>query len=68
MLVSILLLIAILFISYKIAPREKEEHAHVHGAGQIGLLAAVALFGVDYFTSYYYATGESSLVPYTCIR
>jgi hypothetical protein len=66
MLVSILLLIAILFISYKIAPREKEEHAHVHGAGQIGLLAAVALFGVDYFTSYYYATGElmSALHPY----
>jgi len=30
------------------------------------LLAAVALFGVDYFTSYYYATGElmSALHPY----
>jgi hypothetical protein len=30
------------------------------------LLAAVALFGVDYFTSYYYATGElmSSLHPF----
>jgi amino acid transporter len=38
----------------------------VHGAGQIGLLAAVALFGVDYFTSFFYATGEmmSSLHPY----
>ena len=38
----------------------------MHGAGQIGLLAAVALFGVDYFTSYYYATGEmmSALHPY----
>jgi hypothetical protein len=35
-------------------------------AGQIGLLAAIALFGVDYFTSFYYATGEmmSSLHPY----
>ena len=44
----------------------KREHAHVHGAGQIGLLAAVALFGVDYFTSFYYATGEmmSALHPY----
>jgi amino acid transporter len=38
----------------------------VHGAGQIGLLAALALFGVDYFTSFFYATGEmmSSLHPY----
>ena len=43
-----------------------QEDAHVHGAGQIGLLAALALFGVDYFTSYYYATGElmSALHPY----
>ena len=38
----------------------------MHGAGQIGLLAAVALFGVDYFTSFFYATGEmmSALHPY----
>lgn len=38
----------------------------MHGAGQIGLLAALALFGVDYFTSYFYATGEmmSALHPY----
>ena len=30
------------------------------------MLAAIALFGVDYFTSYYYATGEmmSALHPY----
>jgi len=63
---SIILLIVIIFIAYKISPREKKESAHVHGAGQIGLLAAVALFGVDYFTSYYYATGEmmSALHPY----
>ena len=61
-----LLLIAIVYIALRIAPREKEEHAHIHGAGQIGLLAALALFGVDYFTSYYYATGElmSALHPY----
>src|SRR5512147_2527473 len=66
MLFSIILLAVIIFLSYKIAPREKQEHAHVHGAGQIGLLAAVALFGVDYFTSYFYATGEmmSALHPY----
>ena len=62
---SIALLIVIVLISARIAPREKQEDAHIHGAGQIGLLAAVALFGVDYFTSFYYATGEmmSALHP-----
>ncbi len=66
MLFSIILLAVIVFLSYKVSPREKQEHAHVHGAGQIGLLAAVALFGVDYFTSYFYATGEMlhALHPY----
>jgi hypothetical protein len=66
MLFSIVLLAVIIFISYKISPTEKQEDAHVHGAGQIGLLAALALFGVDYFTSYFYATGEmmSALHPY----
>jgi hypothetical protein len=63
---SILLLVVIFYLSFKVAPREREEHAKVHGAGQIGLLAALALFGVDYFTSFYYATGEmmSALHPY----
>lgn len=63
---SIGLLIIIIFVAYKVAPVEKEENAHVHGAGQIGLLAAIALFGVDYFTSYFYATGEMmhALHPY----
>jgi hypothetical protein len=63
---SIILLVIIIFLAYKAAPRERAEDAHVHGAGQIGLLAAVALFGVDYFTSYFYATGEmmSALHPY----
>lgn len=63
---SVLLLLLIVFLAYRAAPREKAEHAHVHGAGQIGLLAAVALFGVDYFTSFYYGTGElmSALHPY----
>jgi amino acid transporter len=63
---SILLLVAIIYIAYRISPRERKEDAHIHGAGQIGLLAAVALFGVDYFTSFYYGTGEmlSALHPY----
>jgi hypothetical protein len=62
---SILLLAAIVFLAWKFAPRENQEHTAVHGAGQIGLLAALALFGVDYFTSFYYATGEmmSALHP-----
>lgn len=66
MLFSIALLIVVIFVAFKISPRESKEHAHVHGAGQIGLLAALALFGVDYFTSYFYATGElmSALHPY----
>lgn len=66
MLFSIGLLIVIVYLAFKISPKEKDEDAHVHGAGQIGLLAALALFGVDYFTSYFYATGEmmSSLHPY----
>lgn len=66
MIFSIALLIVIVFLAFKAAPVEKKEHAAIHGAGQIGLLAAVALFGVDYFTSFYYATGEmmSALHPY----
>jgi hypothetical protein len=66
MLFSIILLLVIVFLAYKVSPHEKQEDAHVHGAGQIGLLAAIALFGVDYFTSYYYAAGEmmSALHPY----
>jgi amino acid transporter len=66
MLFAIGLLIVIFFLSYKASPKERPEDAKVHGAGQIGLLAAVALFGVDYFTSYYYATGEMlhALHPY----
>src|SRR5512143_238556 len=63
---SIALLIVIVVVSLRLSPREKEADVHVHGAGQIGLLAALALFGVDYFTSYFYATGElmSALHPY----
>jgi len=66
MLFAIILLVVFSLIAIKISPREKKQHALVHGAGQIGLLAAVALFGVDYFTSYFYATGElmNALHPY----
>jgi len=66
MLLSIGLLIVFIALAWKAAPREKQEDALVHGAGQIGLLAAVALFGVDYFTSFFYATGEmmGALHPY----
>jgi hypothetical protein len=62
---SIGLLIVMGFIAYRAAPREKKHDALVHGAGQVGFLAALALFGVDYFTSYFYATGEmmSALHP-----
>jgi hypothetical protein len=66
MLFSIGLLIIIAFLAFKAAPVEKLDHALIHGAGQVGFLAALALFGVDYFTSYFYATGEmmSALHPY----
>jgi hypothetical protein len=66
MIFAIALLIVIIFLAFKASPVEKKEHALLHGAGQIGLLAALALFGVDYFTSYFYATGEmmSALHPY----
>jgi threonine dehydrogenase-like Zn-dependent dehydrogenase len=52
MILSILLLLVILYLSNRVAPRERAEDVHVHGAGQIGLLAALALFGVDLFTSF----------------
>jgi hypothetical protein len=58
MLFSIALLIVIVVLALKAAPVEKKNHALIHGAGQVGFLAAIALFGVDYFTSYFYATGE----------
>jgi hypothetical protein len=66
MIFSVFLLAVFVFIAYRISPKENKEDVHIHGAGQIGLMAAVALFGVDYFTSYFYATGEmmSALHPY----
>jgi hypothetical protein len=66
MLFSIALLIVVVVVVFRVAPRESQEDAHIHGAGQVGVLAALALFGVDYFTSYFYATGEMmhALHPY----
>jgi amino acid transporter len=66
MLFSIALLIVIVVVVFRVAPSESQEDAHIHGAGQVGVLAALALFGVDYFTSYFYATGEMmhALHPY----
>jgi len=63
---SVIWLLLIVFIAYKVAPRDHGKNTHVHGAGQIGLMAAVVLFGVDYYTSYYYAAGEllGALHPY----
>lgn len=63
---SIALLVVIVYLAYRAAPRERSEDANIHGAGQVGLLAAVALFGIDYFTSFFYATGEmmTALHPY----
>ena len=56
----------IVFISYRIAPKEKAEACARARRRADRPAAAVALFGVDYFTSFYYATGEmmSALHPY----
>ncbi len=66
MIFSIALLLVFAYLSVKASPKDREEDAHVHGAGQIGIIAAIALFGADYFTSYFYASGEllSALHPY----
>ena len=53
---SVIILI-IVILAYKAARREKKEAEYLHGARQIGLLGTLARFGVDYFTSYYYAGG-----------
>ena len=63
---SIGILIVVVAVAFRIAPREKKDQAQIHGAGQIAMLAALALFGADFFTSYFYGTGEmmSVLWPY----
>lgn len=47
---SIALLVVFIYLAYQAAPREWHEDALVHGAGQINLLAAISLLGVDCFT------------------
>ncbi len=63
---AILILAAACIVAWRAAPRESKEDSFVHGAGQVGMLGALALFGVDYFTSYFYAAGEmmSALHPH----
>ena len=41
---SIALLIVVVVISLRAAPKESQEDAHVHGAGQIGVLAAIMVY------------------------
>ncbi len=62
---GVAVLVFAIALGLKFAPKDhhhdeaqKAKHSHIQTAGQIGLLAAVALFGVDYFTSFFYATGE----------
>lgn len=63
MFAAAVLILAIAF-SLKLAPKERHhdgqesKQSHIQTAGQIGLAGAVALFGVDYFSSFFYATGE----------
>ena len=45
MIFSIPLLIVIAYLSFRASPRERAEDAHIHGAGQIGLLAAAVFVG-----------------------
>jgi hypothetical protein len=65
---AIAVLVLAVALGLKLAPRDHQpkpsdkpsesKQSHIQTAGQIGLLAAVALFGVDYFSSFFYATGE----------
>jgi hypothetical protein len=54
-------IVLVVALAIKIAPRDhrdEKQAQHIHMAGQIGLASAIALFGVDYFSSFFYATGE----------
>jgi len=55
---SIILLLLIVFLSWKAAPLEREEDVHLHGAVQVGLRASLPLVGAHYFTSLFWAPGE----------
>ena len=51
--------IILIIVAYKDASPEKKDVKHLHGTGQVDLSGALALFGVDYSTSYYYSVGLS---------
>ena len=58
---AIAVLIFVVALALKFAPKDQHHEnksSHIQTAGQIGLLGALALFGVDYFSSFFYATGE----------
>jgi hypothetical protein len=57
---AIALIIFVVALALKFAPKDPhhDPNSHIQTVGQIGLLGAVALFGVDYFSSFFYATGE----------
>lgn len=59
---AIAILVFIVALAIKFSPKNHHEEtahsSHVQTAGQIALLGAIALFGVDYFSSFFYATGE----------
>ncbi len=61
---GIAVILLVVGIALKFGPKDKHHepgsstNAHIQTAGQIGLMGAVALFGVDYFSSFFYATGE----------
>ncbi len=60
---AVAVILLVVGLALKLAPKDKHQepsstNAHIQTAGQIGLLGAFALFGVDYFSSFFYATGE----------
>lgn len=58
---AVAILILAIALGLKLSPKEHphdQKQSHIQTAGQIGLAGAVALFGVDYFSSFFYATGE----------
>ena len=69
---AIAVVLLLVGLGLKLSPKDAHHEtskssiaSHIQTAGQIGLLGAVALFGVDYFSSFFYATGEmmSALQP-----
>lgn len=59
---AIALIVLLVALGLRFAPKDPHAHpeaaSHIQTAGQIGLVGALALFGIDYFSSFFYATGE----------